>query len=400
MNHIAERNPSLLVTASALRSALFPIPVITIFWKDEIGMSLRDIMLLQAIFGATIVALEFPSGYIADRLGYRLSLVVGAVFWLLGWIVYALGATFAAMVFAEVLLGIGLAFASGSDSALLFVSLKAMDHITRYTQWEGRVRAAAQVSEAISSGVGGWLYSIAPRLPLWFQLPFAAVHFGVVATTREVPRADRGERVAHLARAWHIVRHALVHHARLRSAIGLSVALGISTYVAVWLVQPWMQRRGIPAAWFGPIWAAAHLWLAANSLLSGRIGAALGLARTLLGCCVLIGGSYAALGMSTTAVGVVFYLGFMTVRGLQGPLLASVLQSDAPPEDRASVLSLNALLFRLASVVVLPPVGALADRWGIEPVLGLLGLVAGMVTLLVWLSFARAHAMHEQNNLS
>ena len=361
-------------------------------------MSLRDIMLLQAIFGATIVALEFPSGYIADRLGYRLSLVVGAVFWLLGWIVYALGATFTAMVFAEVLLGIGLAFTSGSDSALLFVSLKAMDQITRYTHGEGRVRAAAQVSEAISSGVGGLLYSIAPRLPLWFQVPFAAAHLGVVATMREVPRANAGQRVAHLARAWHIVCHALVQHARLRSAMGLSVALGISTYVAVWLIQPWMQRRGIPAAWFGPIWAAAHLWLAANSLLSGRIGAALGLARTLLGCCVLIGGSYAALGMSTTAVGVVFYLGFMTVRGLQGPLLASVLQSDAPPEDRASVLSLNALLFRLASVVVLPPVGALADRWGIEPVLRLLGLVAGIVTLLVWLLFARAHAMHEQNN--
>jgi len=213
-------------------------------------------------------------------------------------------------------------------------------------------------------------------------------------------QSDAGKRVAHLARAWHIVRHALVHHARLRSAMVLSVALGISTYVAVWLIQPWMQRRGIPAAWFGPIWAAAHLWLAANSLLSGRIGAAFGLARTLLGCCVLVVGSYTALGISTSAVGVVFYLGFMSVRGLQGPLLASVLQADAPPEDRASVLSLNALLFRLASVVVLPPLGALADRWGIEPVLGMLGIVAGIATLVVWFLFARAHAIHELSNAS
>jgi MFS family permease len=400
MNHIAERNPSLLVTASALRSALFPIPVITIFWKDVIGMSLSDIMQLQAIFSATVVALEFPSGYIADRLGFRLALLTGAVFWLLGWVVYALGATFTAMVFAEVLLGIGLAFTSGSDSALLFVSLKANDQIVRYTRWEGRVRAAAQVSEAMSAGVGGFLYSIAPRLPFWFQVPSAAVHLGIVARTREVTQADAGKRMAHLARAWHVVRYALVHHARLRSAMVLSVALGISTYVAVWLIQPWMQRRGIPAAWFGPIWAAAHLWLAANSLLSGRIGRAFGLARTLLGCCVLVAGSYTALGISTSAVAVVFYLGFMSVRGLQGPLLANVMQADAPPEDRASVLSLNTLLFRLASVVVLPPVGALADRWGIEPVLAFLGIVAGIATLVVWFLFTRAHAMHEQNNAS
>src|SRR5919109_4122245 len=73
----ADRNPPLLVIASGLRAALFPIPVITLFWKDEIGMSLADIMWLQAIFGATVVLMEFPSGYIADQLGYRRSLSVG-----------------------------------------------------------------------------------------------------------------------------------------------------------------------------------------------------------------------------------------------------------------------------------------------------------------------------------
>src|SRR5262249_35898760 len=163
-----------------------------------------------------------------DRLGYRLSLLTGAVFWLWGWVVYALGTTFTAMVFAEVLLGIGTAFTSGSDSALLFVSLKATDQIARYTHWEGRVRAAAQVSEAISSGIGGLLYSMAPRLPFWFQVSSAAAHLGTAASMWEVMQADAGKRVAHLARAWHIVRHALVHHPRLRSAMALSVALGIS----------------------------------------------------------------------------------------------------------------------------------------------------------------------------
>jgi MFS family permease len=379
------------LVASGLRSALFPIPVITLFWKDGIGMSLADIMLLQSIFGATIVSFEFPTGYVADRLGYRLSLLTGAVFWILGWTAYALGTTFAAMVFAEVLLAIGLAFTSGSDSSLLFVSLKAMDRVSGYTGWEARVRAAAQVSEAVSSGVGGWLYSITPRLPFWCQLPVTLANLCTVAVMREIAPEHAQERVAHLTRGWRIVRYALAHEPRLRTAMFLSVALGLSTYVAVWLIQPWMQQRGIPVAWFGPLWAAAHLWLAGNSLLSARISAVFGLSRTLLGCCILAGASYAALGLSTTALGAVFYLGFMTVRGLQGPLLAGVLQSDAPPENRASVLSLNALLFRLASVVVLPPVGAIADRWGIPAAFAFLAVAGGIVTLSAWRLFARAH---------
>jgi hypothetical protein len=257
------------------------------------------------------------------------------------------------------------------------------------------VRAAAQTSEAISSAAGGWLYSLAPRLPFWLQVPVAIANTAVITATREPGRTIAAERIRHLARAWHIVRHALIRHARLRTAMALSVALGISTYIAVWLIQPWMQRRGIPPAWFGPLWAAAHLWLAAISLLSARLAQVFGVTRALLGCCLIGALSYWGLALGSSPLAVVFYLGFMIVRGLQGPLLAAVLQKDAPPEDRASVLSLNTLLFRLAAVVVLPPIGAVGDRIGIEPVLGLLGILSLVAGLTAWIAFARAHTQSE-----
>src|SRR5688572_26272139 len=117
-------------------------------------MSFTAIMVLQSIFSATIVVFEFPSGYVADRVGYRASLLIGAAFWTIGWSVYGFGTTFAAMVVAEVLLGIGLSFTSGADSALLYVSV-APDQRASYLHWEGRVRAAAQTSEAASSAIGG-----------------------------------------------------------------------------------------------------------------------------------------------------------------------------------------------------------------------------------------------------
>jgi hypothetical protein len=174
--------------------------------------------------------------------------------------------------------------------------------------------------------------------------------------------------------------------------MALSVALGISTYIPVWLIQPWMQRRGIAPAFFGPLWAAANLWLAATSLANARVAQALGAVPVLLGCGVLAAASYLGLALGSSPVAVVFYLGFMTVRGLQGPLIAAALQADAPAEDRASVLSLNTLLFRLAAAVFLPPVGALADKIGIEPTLGALSAVSLLVCLAAWSAFARAHA--------
>jgi MFS family permease len=385
------RNAFLLVSSSGLRAALFPIPIITLFWKDEIGMTLAGIMWLQAIFAAAAVLVEFPSGYIADRLGYRFSMLLGAALCVGGWLAYAVGTSFAGMALAEILLGMGLAFISGADSALLFASVQKSDDLAPYRRWEGRVRAAAQGSEALASAAGGWLYSFSPRLPFWLQVPVAIANVGVIAATREPGRAVAVGRIHHLARGWRIVRHALIRHARLRSAMALSVALGMSTYIAVWLIQPWMQRRGIPPAWFGPLWAAAHLFLAAVSLISGRVAEAFGVTRALLGCCVIAAVSYWGLALASSPSAAVFYLGFMIVRGLQGPLLAAVLQNDAPPEDRASVLSLNTLLFRLAAVIILPPVGALGDTIGLDQVLGLLGALSLAAASAAWLMFSRAH---------
>jgi MFS family permease len=194
----------------------------------------------------------------------------------------------------------------------------------------------------------------------------------------------------HAARMWHVFRHAL-GHARLRTAMQLSVALGLSTFVMVWLIQPWMQRRGIPAVWFGPLWAAAHLWLALVSLASGRVTDAFGVRATLVACALLVVAGYATLARVDAAWAVVFYLCFMTTRGLQGPILTTIIQDDAPAEDRASVLSLNALAFRLAFVVCGPPIGALVDRIGLEPALGVLAGASAATSMVALTAFARAH---------
>jgi MFS family permease len=383
--------PGLLVTLSALHFTLFPIPVITLFWTDQIGMSLADVMLLQAAFSLTIVLWEFPSGYLADRVGYRASLLIGGGAWMAGWLAYAWAGSFAAVLAAEVILGTGAAFMSGADRALLWVSLEAAGRGGEYTRWEGRVRAAAQTSEAASSAAGGWLYALWPRLPFWLQVPTAALGFASIVALRDVPRPADGRHRSHLERAWHVVRFTLRRGGRLRATIALSVALGTSSFVMVWLVQPYMKTRGIPPSWFGPVWAGAHVWLAVVSLASARVVEAFGVRGTLLGCCLLVPLGYLGLSGVASAWGVAFYLAFMTLRGLQGPILVRVMQADAPPEDRASVLSLAALLFRLTFAVVGPPIGALVDRLGIDAALALLAVGFTAASLLALSAFTRAH---------
>jgi MFS family permease len=387
-------NPRLLVAFASAQFALFPIPIITLFWRDQIGMSLTDVMFLQAVFSLSVVIFELPSGYLADRIGYRRSLLVGTSLLTLGWCGYVLGAGFGAIAAAEVVLGAASAFMSGADRALLWVTLEATGRAREYPRWEGRVRATSQTSEAVSAAAGGWLYSLSPRLPFWLQIPAAMLAFGAAAAVRE-PARPPVPRQAHLRRALNVVRHALWHQRRLQAAIVLGVTLGLSSFVMVWLIQPYMQNRGIPPAWFGPLWAAAHAWMAGMSLASARVAAWLGVRATLLGCCLLVLAGYVGLAASTSPWGVAFYLCFMTLRGIQAPVLMSVLQQEAPGDDRASVLSLAALLFRLSFVVAGPPIGALVDRVGMEAALAVLAVVftgAALGAVVVFSSARRSAA--------
>jgi MFS family permease len=384
------RNVRLLIAFAAFQFILFPIPIITLFWKDQIGMSLADIMVLQAIFGLAVVLFEFPSGYVADRVGYRWSLLVSTALLMAGWLLYTRAESFWAVAVAETILGAASAFMSGADRALLWVSLDGASRAAQYTRWDGRIRAVSQSAEALSAAAGGWLYAMGPRWPFWLQVPAAALALSTAALLHEAPRPRVAGGRSHTERAMHIIGFTLWHHRRLRAAMALSVALGLSTFVMIWLIQPYMQARGIPPAWFGPLWACAHVWLAGVSLASARVVGTLGVRPALLGCCLLVPLGYAGLSLSHAAWGIVFYLCFMTIRGLQGPILATVMQQDAPPEDRASVLSIATLVFRLSFVVAGPPIGALVDRLGMETALGVLAVVLGVPAFLGLRAFSVA----------
>ena len=55
------RDVRLLIAFAACRQTLFPIPVITLVWRHQFGMSLADVMLLKSIFALAATVCEVPS---------------------------------------------------------------------------------------------------------------------------------------------------------------------------------------------------------------------------------------------------------------------------------------------------------------------------------------------------
>jgi MFS family permease len=88
---------------------MFIIPVVVLFWQEN-GLSLTQIMILQALFAMSIVIFEVPTGVVADKQGRKRSMIYGSLFLILGALIYSLGHNFFQFFIAEFTWGIGACF--------------------------------------------------------------------------------------------------------------------------------------------------------------------------------------------------------------------------------------------------------------------------------------------------
>ena len=98
------------------------MPIIVLFFQEH-GLSLTQVMPLQAIYSFSVALFEVPSGYIADLFGRKKTIVISTIFAFIGYLVFSFYGGFYAFAIAQILVGISGSLMSGSDSALLYDTL-------------------------------------------------------------------------------------------------------------------------------------------------------------------------------------------------------------------------------------------------------------------------------------
>ncbi|WP_072905360.1 MFS transporter [Malonomonas rubra] len=360
-----QSNIKKLYAFSFLKMSLFPMAIITLFWKDQVGLSLTQILLLQGIFSVAMVVMEYPSGYLSDRIGYRKALNYASLLGVIGWGLYTIADSFTGVLIAEIFLGTSLSFISGSDSALLFESVKGTEEEAHYARHQGRMSGSGQIGESCGAIFAGLLYAAAPLLPFFIQIGVWLLAFFLTRSLVE-PARQIEHPTSHIKEAWRSTRYALIENKKLRYTILLSLLLGLTSYYPVWLIQPYMQDGGVPIGWFGPIWAGANLSVALFALVSHRFHLKLGDTKMVLLFTALVIGGYLGLGATGGVWGFLFYYLLTCMRGLRGPMLLNHAQQEIPSANRAGILSLQSLCFRLAFVCTGPLIGMLADQVGVQ----------------------------------
>jgi len=158
----------------------FTIPTCVIYLRCY-GVEIWQIATLSAAFEGTILIFELPTGGFADVFGRKTSMQLAKIFQAISALVYAISRGFHGFLIAEIIMGIGEAFMSGSLDAWLIDTLK-------YQKRESDIKIVlsnglrfSQIGFLAGASIGGVLGGYAITL-IWY--PVAALHLiGLVVVT-------------------------------------------------------------------------------------------------------------------------------------------------------------------------------------------------------------------------
>ena len=333
------------------------------------GLTPGDVLSLQAVYGIAVMLFEVPTGAICDIAGRRRTMVIGAALNLVGLAGFAAAQGFAAYAAVELVLAAGWSLVSGADVALIYDILDAQgagrDESRRAL---GNYVLAQVLGEAAAALLGGaiagwsltavgWATALEATLPLLIAL--------------RLPGRDGPMIPMRPAEVLFALRDVARDRTRLLVFANM-VVWGLSTFIAVWLLQPYWQAQGVGLRWFGVLWAGTLLTVGVVSRLAPGLTRLVGPRGALLVLTTAPVLAYAGMAWLGGGAGIASGFLFYVSRGLNAVTLREAFNHTVPARLRATFNSLASGTFRLSYALCGPVVGAVMDRAGMQLALALL----------------------------
>jgi MFS family permease len=321
-----------------------------LWWVGEKQVDPPTVAAILAAGDLALLCLELPTGWFADRVGHRASLIAGSAVQIVGMVWCWLGEGIAGLVTATVLVALGDAFRSGADAALLYRTCRALNREDEFQAIEARangVELGALIALVLAGGaiVATWGYAAG-----WIaETVVSAAGLGIALVMVEPPAAPLPEDLHPRPHAEHAWPAALV---MLMLPTGVLIAIASA---ASFLAQTGGVRDAGAVTWLVAMFTLSE---AAGSMAAARMPHA-GV-RGLTGLCALGAAAFVvSLLHPSTMTAMVVVLAFLT--GVAEPLRAAAIQNLAADAARARAASLASACDMVFLLLTMP---LSAHLWG------------------------------------
>ncbi|MBI1326457.1 MAG: MFS transporter [Alphaproteobacteria bacterium] len=366
-----DKNIVLVNLYSGLIGGVFILPVIVMFFQNQLGLTFGEFMFTQAVFAAGMFVLEVPTGYIGDLFKRKIVLAISSFFMVLGWLYYWFVADdLAGAIIAELLLAVGACFYSGTVNAILYDHLVDKGWIDEARQQEGRRFGITLYMVGFASIVGAWLYDHNPMLPVIVTLVTKALGIAAALLMDEPQQHKEPVRKNPLHDMAETMRYALHGHKEVAFLIFAGALIFSSTKISLWVQQPYYEAANIPVATFGMLMAASFFvsgiigqW---GHHLDGKLNNRQALfvlfllqALAAAGAAFLLGPQYVFAGVPVLLLGHLVY-------GLGYPRFQTAVNNLVESSRRGTILSTSSLMIQLAAIPLMWLFGIINDHGSLK----------------------------------
>lgn len=346
------------------------LPILIPYYEAN-RLNSTQIFTIQAAYALSILLLEIPSGYLADVIGRKKTLILGACFLPVGIGVYVFTHSFATFILAEFIIAIGNSMRSGCDSALIYDTLIQLKEESEYKKFEGRSFYYTRVGTAFSSILGGVTALISLRVPFYinmgvcfFMIPFALL---LIEPKREKLKASSPFKdILKISRL-------SFSHKQLRLLMLLTALLMSTEAIGIWAYFLYYESIGISIGFFGVLMAAFQLSAAVSSRQAHALEKFLGQKQSLL-ILLLVALTFVLLGIFQSLVLIPLILLNAFLMGFGFPLLMDHMNRLIESKIRATVLSVANMTRSLFYVILSPLFGKIVDSYSLSTAFMLLGV--------------------------
>ncbi|MBD3281053.1 MFS transporter [Candidatus Dojkabacteria bacterium] len=184
---LLKRNINLYYAAEFFSFLNFFIPIWVAYERQFI--SFTAIATIAGLRFVITTVLEVPTGALGDLLGRKWSVAIGFFAETIGLIIVGLATNGTYIFIGALFRGAADAFRSGSDTALVYDSLKEIGETEKFPEVKSKGTLAVQIALISSSILAGYLYNLNHSLPYFLYAFFLGVS-GVIYFFMKEPKID------------------------------------------------------------------------------------------------------------------------------------------------------------------------------------------------------------------
>lgn len=349
---MSKRNLRCMYAIALLQGMVFYGPIATLY-REAQGVSIAQITLIESISLALCILLEVPWGVLADKLGYKNTMVACCFLYFLSKIVFWRATGFGGFLVERIMLSVVTAGLSGVDASILYLSRSGQDSRQVFGRYNSLQTAGLLMAALIFSLFVGDNYALAGLLTVFSYGAAALCTLGLTEVKAPAPFSAR--------LTLEVLRQTLADRRLLLFLLAGVLLTEAHQTITTFLNQLQYARCGLSDTAIGLLYIAATAAGIAG-LWSARLTRRLGTGRA----SVLFygGGALACIVLALTISplpSVCAILGLRLCHTLFQPFFMELQNQQVTTPHRATALSIQAMLMDGVGVGTNLAFGALAE---------------------------------------